>query len=769
MSPTSPHSLATSPQQFNHFAPLSPDAVNNQLDDVGGEMSAILGLVPRTIDSSPASQPKGPLRTYTRVELLKLGRRGVVPSGLGPLESWFGTLQPSGGPRSSHPPGLDDPAIAAIQPSGRGGRTQAAGSFGDGFGFGGGIGGRGLGRGTRNIGLRRQPEGPVDPAIAEQGRSRENFGGQMGKFSVRNPGDRGMRLGGDEGREQGREQGGERRDDQRRQRRDDGGDWRRGERPNGEASSRRGPPGFGGRFDDDAEPAWMSDGPSSGGAALEDPAIAGASSSGDPSDPLIKFIPGEDMIAAHKRAMKNRGAPGAGGDNWRGAGDKPLVSFFGGAPAPAAPAAPAKPREVNVASYFKHRVFDEDEAPAKKEEQPEPETNAFQSRFQRFFNSGAGGPVPPPQSTSPANVPHPHQSAPQPQPPSSSVRSPPPHDIITSPQQAPPSGPPVDDRMAMLMGMLTTKGPSPAPRPNSTEARPQFHGYNGPAPPGLGPVTPQPLSPHGPPSHPISPQNPQRSPNVEFSGQDYLTARDGHPRDPRHEHQLAEQHGMLPQHYGGPPPGIDPRGYPYPPQQQGPQQGYRPSMRPGELPPSGPRPFFDARGPPGPPPGADPSRGQLPPDLLQLLNQAPRPPMGPGGQPMPPPPMGMLPPHPMQYGPGPPRGAPTPDDLLRSLQSGGPGGPTSPGGGPPPGYLPMPRPPQGGGGPYPPPPNMQGFLPPGPFPFQGGPPRPMPPPGVYNGAPMAPYGQGPPGGGGGGGGNPDMLAALLNGSAPRSH
>lgn len=530
--------------------------------------------------------------------------------------------------------------------------------------------------------------------------------------------------------------------------------------PNGEASSRR-PPGFGGRFDDDAEPAWMSDGPASAATALEDPAIAGASSSGDPSDPLIKFIPGEDMIAAHKRAMKNRGGPGAGGDNWRGAGDKPLVSFFGGAPAPAAPAAPAKPKEVNVASYFKHRVFDDDEATQKKEE-PEPETSAFQSRFQRFFNSGAaGGPMPPPQSTSPANAPQQqHQSIPQPQHQQrpSEARSPPPHDIITSPQQAsPPGAPPVDDRMAMLMGMLTTKGPSPAPRPNSTEARPQFHGYNGPAPPGLGPVTPQPLSPHGPPSHPISPQNAQRSPNVEFSGQDYLSSRD--PRD----HQLAEQHGMLPQHYGGgPPPGVDPR-YPYPPQQQGPPQGYRPSMRPGEL-PAGPRPFYDARGPLPP----QETRGQLPPDLLQLLNQTPRPPMGPG-QPMPGPPMGMLPPHPMQFGPGPPRGGPTPDDLLRSLQA-GPGGPTSPGGGPPPGYLPMPRPPQGAGGPpgpYPPPPNMQqGFLPPGPFPFQQGPPRPMPP-GVFNGSPMAPYGQGPPGGGGGG--NPDMLAALLNGTAPRSH
>lgn len=117
-------------------------------------MSAILGLVPRTTDSSPDSGPKGPLLTYSRVQLLQLGRRGVVPSGMGPLESWFGTMQPaSGGPRSSHPPGLDDPAIAAIQgPGGRGGRAQAAGSFGDGFGFGGGIGGRGLGRGTRNIG-----------------------------------------------------------------------------------------------------------------------------------------------------------------------------------------------------------------------------------------------------------------------------------------------------------------------------------------------------------------------------------------------------------------------------------------------------------------------------------------------------------------------------------------------------------------------------------------------------------------------------------------
>lgn len=170
-SAASPQALATSPNQFNHFSPLSPDMTNSALD-ADPEMNAILGIVSSSatyrgdddddedaIDHSlddpaiasvnptkhatPIRQPRGPLVMYSREELLTLSGRSVVPAGFPPLESWFGNPVKQQG-NQQH----DDPAIASI-----GGRRAGPG-FGEGFGFGGGIGGgRGLSRGpTRNIG-----------------------------------------------------------------------------------------------------------------------------------------------------------------------------------------------------------------------------------------------------------------------------------------------------------------------------------------------------------------------------------------------------------------------------------------------------------------------------------------------------------------------------------------------------------------------------------------------------------------------------------------
>lgn len=196
------------------------------------EMNAILGLAPPdpAIASSrpnnnsfatPIRQPRGPIVTYSRADLLRLSKRTQVPEGLVPLESWFGQM-----PK----PMVDDPAIAAISP--RGMRAGAQSGFGEGFGFGGGIGGGRLGGGrggVRNIGLRRQPEGaPADPAIAEHG---GRFGGQMGKFAVqpRRFDDKrggGERMGGDRHHHQHQHGQHGQHGMHNNQRRDD--DWRRG-------------------------------------------------------------------------------------------------------------------------------------------------------------------------------------------------------------------------------------------------------------------------------------------------------------------------------------------------------------------------------------------------------------------------------------------------------------------------------------------------------------------------------------------------------------
>lgn len=427
----------------------------------------------------------------------------------------------------------------------------------------------------------------------------------------------------------------------------------------------------------------MNDGPE-----LDDPAIA---SSTPDADHLVKFVPGEDMIAAHKRAMKGGRSGASDGDNWR-PNEKPLVSFFGGEQPPAK--TPPKPKEVNVQNYFKHKVFDDDKD--KEDDQPEEkeETSAFQSRFQRFFGSGAQNPA-----TAAAGI--------------SPGRSP------VAPE-SPVGGQRVDDHMAKLMGMLSTKGTSPAPRPGSADLqqqqqqRPPFSGFRGgpPPPPGMYAQSPS-EAPH---SHSQSPSDYMRRDEGPPQQQQYSSPP---PPDPRYYGNFRSPMGELPQQ--GPPPHGPPHGSQH-------QQ----------------RSFYD--GPqrqqmPGPPPGSNGGPG---PDLLSLLNQhgGPQgPPSGPGGPPMPPPGMGMLPPHPMMQGmypggPGPQnRGpGPSPDDLLRNLQGGGramqpPGFMRPPNGlSPPPGPQTPSGGPGGPGGPQGPPGYpMQGFL---------------PPQGFYGQPPM--YGQSPP-------------------------
>ncbi|WVR08690.1 hypothetical protein IAU60_005748 [Kwoniella sp. DSM 27419] len=293
---------------------------------------------------------------YSRQQMLRMAtqkRTHVVPPGMRSLEAWFGPVPKGGNPYT------EDPAIASVGPPASSSRR---GGFGEGFGFGGGIGGRMIGRGGRNIGVN-------------SGDNR-SYGGQMGRFATRAPPSNSARMGGDDDEE-----------------------WRRSDR-NQPRDNRR--PAY--HAEDEAlEPAWMDDVPQA------DPAIVEA------SDPLIKFVPGEDMIAAHKRAMKSREA----GTEWNNAGSS--SSFFAADPAIVATSSPLSPpgfkqKSFNAANYLtRAEVQREEEAPAP---QPEPAAAAFSSRFQKFFNAPANAaPVAPPK----------------------------------------PQDPPKDDRMAKLMGLLSTK------------------------------------------------------------------------------------------------------------------------------------------------------------------------------------------------------------------------------------------------------------------------------------------------------------------------
>ncbi|WWC72669.1 uncharacterized protein I206_106633 [Kwoniella pini CBS 10737] len=263
------------------------------------------------------------------------------------------------------------------------GSSSRRGGFGEGFGFGGGIGGsnRGLGgRGGRNIG---------------------SHGGQMGRFSVRTPANPTMRLGGEEDR---------RREDE----------WRRPDRENGRMPRDTRRPNY---QDESVEPAWMDD------VAPADPAIV------DNTDPLVQFVPGEDMIAAHKRAMKARDV----GNDWRGDSGGLPPFFGGGDPAIASSSVPSgpppglKPKSFNAADYLKQAqdISDEETAPQKSPHAAP--ASAFSSRFQKFFS-------PPTANAAPVVEPRPVDEV-------------------------------KGDRTAMLMGMLSSKPNPPAehvyhPSPN---------------------------------------------------------------------------------------------------------------------------------------------------------------------------------------------------------------------------------------------------------------------------------------------------------------
>ncbi|WWC65276.1 uncharacterized protein I303_107893 [Kwoniella dejecticola CBS 10117] len=131
------------------------------------------------------------------------------------------------------------------------------------------------------------------------------------------------------------------------------------------------------REEDTAEPAWMDD------VAPNDPAIV------DNSDPLVQFIPGEDMIAAHKRAMRARDV----GTDWRGDGGN-LPAFFGADPAIASSSVPSQPpipglksKSFNAANYLKQTedVSDEEQS-VTHQVPPASNASAFSSRFQKFFS-----------------------------------------------------------------------------------------------------------------------------------------------------------------------------------------------------------------------------------------------------------------------------------------------------------------------------------------------------------------------------------------------
>lgn len=201
---------------------------------------------------------------------------------------------------------------------------------------------------------------------------------------------------------------------------------------------RRGPGNWQSRTHEDeaVEPAWMDD---DAAVSAADPAIVIDS---DPSS-SFKFVQGEDMIAAHRRAMNHRSIDGG----WRA--DKPLVGFFGNE-APPPSMQPAKPKAFNAADYLlpSREAVEEEQAEAEMIEQPS--TSAFQSRFQKFF----GGPGAPSASssshTSPLEIRSPQSSQP-----SQHVMSPPPF-TTSAPSDGPTASKP-DDHMVRLMGLLSSK------------------------------------------------------------------------------------------------------------------------------------------------------------------------------------------------------------------------------------------------------------------------------------------------------------------------
>lgn len=194
----------------------------------------------------------------------------------------------------------------------------------------------------------------------------------------------------------------------------------------------------------------------------EQTAIAGVSEpiiaeTGD-ADTLIQFVPGEDMIAAHKRAMRARDAEG----DWRGNEKTPLPSFFSGdmiesssALPPGLPFPPAKPKVFNAADYLRPSKPQNDDDHY--ENEADTVANAFQSRFSKFFQGAASSPSgaavasSEPSASSSRSLPSQEAMPRSPLEPFPLSRKPP----------NPPAAMRADDHMAKLMGMLSAVSSRP--------------------------------------------------------------------------------------------------------------------------------------------------------------------------------------------------------------------------------------------------------------------------------------------------------------------
>lgn len=335
---------------------------------------------------------------------------------------------------------------------------------------------------------------------------------------------------------------------------------------------------------EEASPAWMDD--------SEAFPTSESSITGMEQDGLVHFVPGEDMIAAHRKDRE-----------WR---SKPLVSFFG-APAASEPSRPTK--TFNAADYLlpNKSVFQESPKDV-------PVESAFSSRFQKFF----GGAPATGQSVSPTvhspqetyarpniNV----QATPDPpaQPP---VRSPP-IEAADSHRQSEK----VDDHMAKLMGLLSTK--SPQQGPSSSSQPPLFAG--GPAPMSTGPPG---FMQHQQRSFPPPPPQFVQEPPYHFIG--------GYPQHLSQRAPDAMQllaHAQQPPQFRPPMPGMDhlpPNGQPFLP--NGPTHDHLRDLQfsraypPKAAPPPMPLPM-QGMGPTSPPPpfmGYHPSQTMTRPPPPQL-------------------------------------------------------------------------------------------------------------------------------------------------------
>jgi hypothetical protein len=280
------------------------------------------------------------------------------------------------------------------------------------------------------------------------------------------------------------------------------------------------------------------------------------------------FSPGEDRIAAQKRAMRGEGPE-----------RRALVGFFASETAPAPAPAPVKPvKEYKASNYLLPKT--------RQQQQVEPESTptreaAGGSRFARSF----GSPAQSEETTSrffgnPSQHEEPIRSAARPPSLAPAIVSPP----ITSPAQSPP---PPADRTAALMAMLGAGPSSRTPtvsRPSIVSPPPpppvpasMFHNQAGffqmQPPPGYGLVQANPNLAHDYRSMPqfYPGQVPPPPPQQHIYG--------GHP--PPQLYHPQQQQGFLPPHNSGgqpsyhpPPPGFAPEqhnfypgGQPPPPQQ----------------------------------------------------------------------------------------------------------------------------------------------------------------------------------------------------------